>query len=445
MTTTNLKIDLIPASLDVGTGYERAAFGRLEILAGDKMLAALVEADGSKHNYQPGPYVSGYHFAEWLIWNWWRLRWEPRSSVDNAPAFEWDMAHRTSDIGEGYLWPNITISCDGFQCDLLAERSHELDTPLFSYIGALPITVQAADFENAVDQFIAVVLQLLADAGIAGTNLQTLSNDLSEERNDPELSRFRRIEALLGFNPDEVDEQRIYSWLKDAQILGGNALDELATGAGDNMLSAQQITDTTASVGFDINVNDALRLHYPLEMQWGQTPAWRIGVAAASAVREQAGLSDQPVADNRLAELAGLSTKVFKSNHCTNSLSWVFHSAQNCPRIALRQWRKTGRRFDVARLVGDRLFNEGNFVMGEPFSPATRSYSYRQKAQRAFAAELLSPWETVRAMLDDDYSTENQEQVAEYFEVSPLTISTLLVNNDGYDRDRHRESYSSNG
>ena len=445
MIATDLRIGLKPELLDEGPDYERAAFGRLEITAGDKMLAALVETDGNGPNYLPGPYISGYHFAEWLVWNWWRLRWEPRSSVDSFPAFEWDMAHRMSDIGEGYLWPNITISCDGFRCDLTSERSHEFDTPLFSYIGAPSVTVPAMEFENAVDQFVTFVLLRLTDAGVVETNLQTLWDDLALERSDMDTGRFRRIEALLGFNPDEVDEAYITGFLGDEQVLGANALDELATGAANNMLSARQIADATAAVGFDLSTSDAMRLDCPLGMQWGQTAAWRIGVAMANAVREQAGMSDQPVSDSRLTELAGVSKKILKSDQCTNTLSWVFHSTQNSPRIALRQWRKTGRRFDIARLIGDRLFSERAFTSAEPLAPATRSYSYRQKAQRAFAAELLSPWETVRDMLADDYSLENQEHVAEHFVVSPLTINTLLVNNEGYSRDRHGESYSSSG
>ncbi len=439
MTTTNLQIGLTPELLGEGPDYERAAFGRLEIAAGDQMLAALVDAYDGRRNYQPGPYVSGYHFAEWLVWNWWRLRWEPRSSVDKPSSFEWDLAHRMADIGEGYLWPNITISCDGFQCDLISERSHEQDTPLFAYIGAPPITVPAMELENAVDQFVDLVLRRLADAGITMTNLQTLWNDLSTERNDREVARFRRIEALMGFEPDETDEALIESWIKDVQRLGENALDELATGATESMLSAQHITDTTALVGFDMNTNDALRLDYPLGIQWGQAAAWRMGVTAANAVRQQAGLSDQPVTDSRLADLAGMSASALTSGQCSNSLSWVFRPTQNSPRIALRPRRNTGRRFDVARLIGDRLFSDSAFTPAEPLSPATRSYSYRQKAQRAFAAELLSPWETVRAMLEDDYSPENQEQVAEHFAVSPLTISTLLVNNEGHGRDHHGE------
>ena len=433
---TAMQIVLTPERFDEGPALERVAFGKLEITAAGQLLTAAIRVDNDGRHYDSGPYISGYHLAEWLAWNWWRLRWEPRVPY-RKPSIDWDMAHCLPAAGEGYRWPAITIWSDGLRCSLTSAASDRSDTPFFYYLGALegrPLTVPAMDFETAVDQFVAVVLQRLRDENFADTNLQTTWHDLCLERGDPEIGRFRRIEALMGFDPDEVAEERITELLKDGQALGENALDELATGAAGNMLSAGQITDATASVGFDMNTGDALRLDCPLETQWGRTAAWGIGVAAANAVREQAGLSDRPVTDSRLSELAGVSGKVLKSDQCTDSLSWVFHPTQNTPRIALRQWRKTGRRFDVARLIGDRLFSESTFTSVEPLSPATRSYSYRQQAQRAFAAELLSPWVIVRDMLNNDYSEENQEQVAEHFTVSPLTINTHLMNHEGYNR-----------
>ncbi len=67
--------------------------------------------------------------------------------------------------------------------------------------------------------------------------------------------------------------------------------------------------------------------------------------------------------------------------------------------------------------------------------PATRAYTYRQKTQRSFAAELLSPFDAVFNMLKGDYSAENRLDVAEYFQVSELTIRTQLVNHQILDRD----------
>lgn len=241
------------------------------------------------------------------------------------------MAHRMSDIGEGYAWPNITISCDGFQCDLISERSNAEDSPLFSYIGSQLVTVPAATLEKAVIEFVTLFLERLADSSISSTNLGTLWEDLTAERNDPEQTRFRRLEALLGFEPDQADEQFIQCRLQNADSLGRDALDELAIGAAHSMLSARQIIDTTSQTGFDVNTQCAIRMDCPLGMQWGQASAWRIGVAAAKAVRQQAGLSDQPVTDSTLADMAGMSAKAIPSQRCTNSVSWVFHEMDNPP------------------------------------------------------------------------------------------------------------------
>ena len=55
--------------------------------------------------------------------------------------------------------------------------------------------------------------------------------------------------------------------------------------------------------------------------------------------------------------------------------------------------------------------------------------------QRAFAAELLCPFASVNDMLDADYSEEKQNDVADYFRVSPMTIRTQLVNRRRIDRE----------
>ena len=55
--------------------------------------------------------------------------------------------------------------------------------------------------------------------------------------------------------------------------------------------------------------------------------------------------------------------------------------------------------------------------------------------QRAFAAELLSPFAFAKEVMGGDYSEENQNEVADYFTVSPMTIQTQLVNHGLVDRD----------
>ena len=106
--------------------------------------------------------------------------------------------------------------------------------------------------------------------------------------------------------------------------------------------------------------------------------------------------------------------------------SFTLRHPDESARIVLRKssW-KTGRRFDVARLLGDQLASAGL----ESLFPATHADTYRQKWQRAFAAELLCPFEPLRERLGGDLSDEGIEREAQHFGVSSLAVRTILVNN----------------
>ena len=418
---------------------EEATLGLLKILVWDNILTAGTD-NGSSHEtvYREGPYVSGYHLAEWLAWNWWRLRWEPTPPVQNPANHEWGMSHRMGAAGHGYVWPGITIFTDGFRTTLVSERSSVYDASNFRYTGARPVTVPAEELESAIDDFVSFIVKLTDDAGLVDTNLHLLWQDLKFEREDPEMSRFRKFEALLGCDPGELDDDDLEKRLADIGLLGERALEEIAIGGGadlSRMPSARHIADVTKRAGFDINPADGASIDLPELRQWGDQAAWRIGVSAANALRSQERLGDGPISNDALADLAGTTTTAVSENRPGGEFAWIFRQDDKSAQVALRSKWETGRRFELARLLGDNIFSAGMPGDAEPLSPATRSYSYRQKAQRAFAAELLSPWTAVKEMLESDYSEENQEQVAEYFSVSQRTVETLIMNNTdfGYD------------
>lgn len=66
--------------------------------------------------------------------------------------------------------------------------------------------------------------------------------------------------------------------------------------------------------------------------------------------------------------------------------------------------------------------------MIERLKPATRSYTYRQKLQRAFAGEFLCPFDALADLLGGDLSADAREDAASHFNVSERTVSSLLVN-----------------
>ena len=436
-----LTVSLSSEPLAAGAAEEQATFGLFAVTANDRLLTAGEDTEHGELRH--GPHVAGYPLAEWLVWNWWRLRWEYGRPPDRETALRWDFSHRMATIGDGYSWPNITIFSDGVQVFLASEPSRDAGTVLFRYLGASGYqAVSATELEDAIDGFVGDILARLEGREFRGTNLHHLWNDLETERQDRELARFRRLEAQLGCEPDEIDEDAIRSRLDDAAALGEEALTEVAADAAlrghapDRMMSAAQIMETAGYSGFDADVRDAIVLRDATAVpQPGEAEAWRVGQRLAQTLRGQESLDGHPVSDQDLADFAGTTNDAISNDdRCSDEISFVLDRDGGRAWISLRSKWQTGRRFDLARLIGDRVLGNPMGYAAERLFPATRAYSYRQKMQRAFAAEFLSPFDAVDDMLGGDYSEELQNDVAEHFNVSPMTIRTQLVNHGRIDR-----------
>lgn len=426
-----LEFSLQPESLTVGSPEEKASFGRLSIIANGCIMTEGVALDSNE--LQPGPYVSGYHLAEWLVRNWWRLAYEPSLTDDpDETPMNWDFAHWMSTIGEGYVWPNIQLASDGFQVSVGFFRSEDPYATAFRYVGAGKSELIGLEcLQNAARKLIDDVLCMLDGAHTENTELHRLWPALLEDIDRPDVSVRRRIEAMLGFDPEEADPTALRKRVADVDKLGCDAVAELAadanTRAGD-VVAASDIERVQKEVGFDGRVEDVVGpspdSHIPV---WGTCDAWQVGVATAHAVRRSAGLNGQPVETPMLASMAGTSARVINERDRTApAISFAMDDGTGTCRIAMRSKWETGRRFDLARLIADRLF-ENN--IGDPLLPATQSYTYRQKAQRAFAAEMLAPIDAVDDFLDGDRSEDRHNDAAEHFNVSQMTISSLLRNN----------------
>lgn len=370
--------------------------------------------------------VPGFYAAEWFVWNWWRLRWEPRSASDT-----WAFAHNMTSIGEGYIWPNITIFSDGVRTALISSPSMRPDAKPFRYVGSVPCVVPSGLFEAAIDEFVQQVLSQLEANGLRTTNLHKLWSDVRTERQIPQLAERRKLEALLGRDPDEIEEGKLDKLIEQYSHLGRAALEEVAadrTASGHrakDLPPAEKFESVAEERGYALSVRDGVRLKREFQISRDvHKPAWRIGAAAAQSVRQQESLGAAPLSNHRLAQLAGSEERALSDVGVSGfDIAFVLDKAQSASRVVLRSKWQTGRRFDLARLLGDRLVSPSGAL-----HPATRAHTYRQKAQRAFAAELLSPFEVVDEMLAGDFSSENQEEVATHFDVSPMTIHTLLMN-----------------
>jgi hypothetical protein len=428
--TSGLSISADWEALSEGSPEERACFSALSISCHDKYLTEMLDAyvKRTRHN----PLLSAYHLAEWMAWNWWRLRWEPRST--NARTANWAMAHRLSTIGHGYVWPNITMFSDGERSIIISEQTPERPETQFRYlcdfIGAIP----SGQFESTIDSFIEQVRGQLREEGLAETNLDKIWHEVRNERANPILAFRRKVEALIGCDPDDGNEEEINRLISDSESLGKSCIEEMAAEfpLGKRLLTAENLRAVAEQDGYSGTTNVIHLDRSALPVRRGELPAWRIGADAAKALREQERLGEGPITNSILSELVGVQETAITDRKSGPDISFALEtSADNCKFVLRSKWA-TGRRFDLARIAGDRLLFSS--PSGHLY-PATRSYTFRQKAQRSFAAELLSPFDQVYAMLDGDYSDENQREVAEHFNVSELTIRTMMVNHKKIERE----------
>jgi hypothetical protein len=405
-------------ALNEGSPEEVACFAQVRIAMNGVLLSE--GHDPFVGRVRKASLLSSYPLAEWLAWNWWRLRWEPSRRGQG-----WRFAHAMATIGGGYVWPNLTIFPDGERVTVSARPSNSADDFAVRYINEYVGAVSAAEFEGGVWRFIEQVMGQLDAEGLPDTNLHRIWSDLELERRDGELSRYRRLEAMLGHDADEGPENLIRRLLDDEARIGVDGAQELAAeiAKGGPMLAAAQLIDLARQSGTPTDLRNAIRLNDRVATARGDTPAWLVGQRAAQAVRHQIGNDNEPLSNQRLAEMLAVSPEVLvPAGNAPMSFSFRDNPAR--ANIVLRSRWETGRRFDLARLIGDVVASGHS----GPLIPATRTATYRQKLQRSFAAELLSPFDAVEDMMQGDYSDEQQEEVAERFSVSPLTIRTMLVN-----------------
>ena len=413
--------------LDDGPAEERACFAALGIRCGNIWLTE--GSDAYVNRIRPTPLLSAYHLAQWLAWNWWRLRWEPRSR-----AADWPFAHRLTAIGHGYVWPNITIFSDGERTALIAKPTQERDSTPFRYISDFAAVVASRHFESAVDTFVEQVRGQLRYEKVSETNLDHVWEDVREERRDPDTAKRRKFEALLGWDADEADEAKVERLIADSKALGEAAMNEVAADhpQGGDLLTAGTLRDIAAHGGFDASPRDVVRLApRTAPHRSPDVPAWRLGSAAARALREQEKLGSGPISNDTLGRLSGVHARTLTDLSPGPPISFALDNGVATGRVVLRSRWETGRRFDLARLLGDRIVGSS----GGKLFPATRAYTYRQKMQRSFAAELLAPFEAVDEMLAGDFSMEKQQDAAAHFNVWEVTIRTLLVNHHRLERE----------
>jgi hypothetical protein len=373
--------------------------------------------------------VSAYPLAMWFACSWWRLNWEPLPAPRVRPALDWRMAHELGAANHGFVWPKILFAPDGEAMQVWALPSKVNDQQSVRYLNGLynPAFIALTDFQRGVEEFIDAVLYRLNAVDCRNTDLSKLWQFIQEDRANPSSVKHRRLEAEMGYDPDECPDQLIEKALELERKMGTAALSELAPVYGKSATQApltaiDNIADGPGLTGVPIG---------PLASQDTPSPRdlpWQRAVTAAGALRQTLGNPNDMIDNVKLYDLLGLKPSEVDawSPAKRNDAAIAIPIRENQYKFVPRKQHPIAKRFEMARFLGDYLLTSR--TDGEWLASTDLSTS-RQKYQRAFAAEFLCPITALQEFLQHDYSESAIDDAAETFQVSPITVNTLLVNN----------------
>ena len=386
-------------------------------------------ADTRNHTYRSWIRVSAYDLAAWFVANWWRLRWE-----GDGTGTSWEMSHRVGAAGNGYLWPDLEF----FGGDATVQiRSNPLSlgsTSHLRFLSEVNIRVSAQDFEAVVRAFIEVVtsrLQSLPGPEIEEVQeLLTAWRDLGQEIEDPVLTFGRAIEARMGYDPEEAELALLSSLRQAAKEVGRGPVEELAASSKSRALEDFDILwreTRRKSCPMRLDLGPALKAGAARLQNRGSRP-WEQGEVLAALARREWSINGDAIDNRELSKVCGVAEDWIRRGLDGDiPIPVGFRDPQEGGSLvaSLKKRHPAGRRFALARIVGDHLLAGAD----DRLLPVTDAPTDRQKFQRAFAQAFLCPFEALRSHLgskvpDDDLV----EDAAQHFQVSPWLVRSTLIN-----------------
>ncbi len=411
---------------------EQALFGHLGIRVGDQELFRL--EDKARNVVVDSILTSAYPLALWFAANWWRLRYEPaRDSTD------WRMSHELQSSGGGYLWPRIAFASDGDEVDIQCHPTLATAYEPVDFFCHAHLKISVGEFESRLDVFLKNILEIANEFGFHDSDFCKIWQDVLKERNDQVLFVWRKLEALVGFDPDDAPKETIQELINFFSDAGMGATEEIAAESGFEApriikelreLRERENEINLATISDFVGARRTARRG----IKAGRA-SWQNGNDTARKLRKYWSLDSGPLSLARQAELFGLPPNLLEdridprgpfavgllSSECAGEMRPVLHSKHH-----------TARRFALARLVGDAMY----VGSGEKLLPATDSSTSRQKFQRAFAQEFLCPINDLKSFLGTAKPDKDAvNSAASYFDVSPRLVGSALVNHGVVEHD----------
>lgn len=369
--------------------------------------------------------LAPFPMAMWFASNWWRLCWEP--TPNKTPTTDWRMSHMLSAAGYGYTWPTICFQTDGELIRITSLPNEIKWGETASYTTRYSGLITQNLFENTIHSFI--------NECISKVNVKELKDlwvEVCEERENPQISFYRKIEAILGFDPGEGPEDEILSLLDRAEEYGTDALQEISSQLVSSIAVQEAINNLKGGqIGAKVSIADTAPLVDFAKKNRMKLFPWDLGFALAREARKLWGISG-PLLNETLYEIMGIPSNSFDvAPNIAPDIGLGWKSPDNTIQFCMNRSNRPAQRFMASRLICENLAAPSTDLL----LPSTNQKTARQKVQRAFAAELLCPIQKILEYCDGDYSDDILDEVANIFDVSSLVVRSQLSNRNIIMRD----------
>jgi hypothetical protein len=421
------KIDFRQRWSSVGAGAPEfgSTLAQFEIYVGDYNLTR--NENSFSQSIQDHVIVSTYPLALWMLQNWWRLLYEPLPAR-HKPDLSWRMAHELGAVNHGFVWPKILFASDGQNVQVWSWPSDVNCQQSVRYIHglSLPASISIPAFRETLFGFISTVESRLDAFGLRSTDLSELFSIVRGEEQKEDSRIYRKLEALMGFDPDECSSDAMEYAIKLYGEYGEGMLLELApvygkVGQAEPLKPIEEFINAPGISGKPTFSKKGKEFK-----TCSDTAPWAVAVDHARELRSEIGNTEDPIDTNTLFDLLGIASSATDQWEpvVRSSVSVGVPTGDQRIKFIPRKKHPIGKRFELSRYVGD-LIHTGI----DQWLVNTDLGTSRQKYQRAFAAEFLCPINGLIKFLEGDFSDEAIEDAVEHFNVSEQTITSLLASN----------------
>ncbi len=424
--------------LDRSPGSSRdeldATLAAFRIIVGDQNVTAYVELTDDQRNRATEQAVEKLHIptyfvAEWIAENWWSLLYEPKKTdIEHDAQYDprYEARHALTTAKHGFALPDVHIEPSGSAIIIGCRASEDsLAGVKFKNSGTAVMSRKAV--RMVLRDFVVFVKRRLDDQSVHGTPLQKAWANIEDTSDDQAV--LCTLAGALGVDPYAIDNDAFHAIEAVYDALGEvGALDFCMASSDREILDSRNLIAAVAEKLDGPHLVDfsPLKNVQPVNDNLSH-PGYRRGRTTAIRVRDYLGMSATNASgSDKFFETLNLDAESVSIQHSEGA---VFNAAIDrdgfCASMVLTPQYVEARRFAACRAVFLALDSGA-----KSRRISTDTVARDQQASRAFAAEILVPFEYVKAKAKNGrVSRELVSQIAHDTRASAEVVKWQAINN----------------